>query len=195
MKCADCRKKTGEFLVKPATRSFLGLKWAGVRRTPLCREHLLQRFREEFLKLPQRLVVLYPNLEEKHGRYQYFFAPLGLLQKRGFTPDGLLNPALRASLTEWLALAAGPCHSCGQPGAVAFFTREQVRWDRRRGFLGTLFDQPLLQAITGPPLIFCRACAFEEIAKSFQAGGPQGFEGGVFLPPDREAGIYLTLEV
>jgi hypothetical protein len=170
MKCADCRKKTGEFLVKPATRSFLGLKWAGVRRTLLCREHLLQRFREEFLKL-------------------------GLLQKRGFTPDGLLNPALRSSLTEWLALAAGPCHGCGQPGAVAFFTREQVRWDRRRGFLGTQFDQPLLQEITGPPLIFCRACAFEEIAKSFQAGGPQGFEGGVFLPPDREAGIYLTLEV
>jgi hypothetical protein len=195
MKCADCGKRTGEFLVKPTTRGFLGLRWAGARRTPWCREHLLQRFGEEFLKLPQRLVVLYPNLEEKSGGYQYFFAPLGLLQKRGFTPEGLLNNTLTAKLAEWLALTAGPCRSCGQPGAVAFFSREKVRWDRRRGFLGTQFDQPVLQEITAPALILCRACAFKEIAASFQAGGPRGFEGGVFLPPDREAGIYLTVEV
>jgi len=195
MKCADCGKKTGEFLVKATTRSLLGLRWAGTRRTPLCREHLLLRFREEFLKLPQRLVVLYPNLEEKYGRYQYFFAPLGLLQKRGFTPDGLLHNTLTAHLAQWLGQTAEPCCHCGQPGAVAFFSRDEVRWDRRRGFLGTQFDQPVLQEITGQPLPLCRACAFDEIARSFRAGGPRGFEGGVFLPPDQEAGLYLTVEV
>jgi hypothetical protein len=195
MKCADCGKKTREFLVKPITRSFLGLRWAGARRTALCREHLIARFREEFLKLPQRLVVLYPNLEEKHGNYQYFFAPVSLLQKRGFTPDGLLDGTLRAYLAEWLELSAGACCLCDQPGAAAYFSREEVLWERKRGFLGTQFDQPVLQEITGYPLILCRACAFEELAKSFRAAGPRGFEGGVYLPQDHEAGVYLTVEV
>jgi hypothetical protein len=195
MKCADCGQKTREFLVRPATKSFLGLRWAGRRRTYLCREHLLARFREEFLKLPQRLVVLYPNLEEKHGRYQYFFAPLSLLRKRGLTPDGLLDRSVLEYLDEWLGLAAQPCSLCEEPGAVAYFSREEVRWDRQRGFLGTQFDRPLLEEITGQALVLCRDCAFEEMAKSFRAAGPRGFEGGVFLPRDDESGIYLTVEV
>src|SRR5262249_6211153 len=74
MRCAHCGQPTAEFLVTGTReKQFLFFRWRGADSTFLCRDHLIERFRATFRSATQRMIVLYPNLEEKHGNYQYTY--------------------------------------------------------------------------------------------------------------------------
>ena len=96
VKCKICRQPTDEFLVTESVPTrILFFTWNGAKVEKLCREHLIQRFREEFTRATHRMVVFHPNLEEKHGDYQYSYVRWNRIMKGlGGDPDRHRQPPL-----------------------------------------------------------------------------------------------------
>jgi hypothetical protein len=194
MKCAVCRQRTKEFLVvEPVPKQFLFFKWKGAKVERLCREHLIQRFREEFTKATQRMVVFYPNLEEKHGGYQYSYV-LARSIKKGFGPAREMDVRVSQQVADWLGMITGRCSRCSYPAGVAYFRREAITWQRVPDYLAVRFDYPMIHHVTETPEILCRRCAFENIERSLRAEAP-GFEDGILCPYGTEEGVYVTVEI
>jgi hypothetical protein len=195
VKCKECGQPTREFLVTyGGEKRFLFWKYPDAREIALCREHLIERFKMVFLSAPQRMVVLYPNLEEKNRNYQYAFIALSTVEQK-MTTDKALNTTITQKARGWLDLIRGTCAECDQRQAeIAFFPREAIPWQRVPGYLGAPFDYPMLHQIDADPRILCRGCAFGHIERSLRMP-VRGFEDGIFAPSDDSEGIYLTVEV
>jgi hypothetical protein len=185
--------KTREFLAAPYRRKLLSRSWEGFKSVGFCREHLIQHFKEGFLTARQRMVVVYPNLEEKNGNYQYCFVTLKEIEQ-GYAPDEATNNLIIRLIRGWLDSIQGQCGRCSFKGEVAYFGKEAVKWEKVPGFLGAPFDYPMIHEIRATPEILCRSCAFKNIENSFRTPGP-GFNDGVFCPRENEEGIYVTVEV
>ncbi len=185
LECEVCQRPTREFWVAfQKEKRALGLKCEVFEEIPLCRTHLVERFRAEFCRSSQRLVVFYPNLENWHGNYQYVFASAATLAK-DFCRDRKTRKMLHQRLETWLGMIKGGCTKCPGPGEVAFFPQEAVA-----GIHGAA--RPFnLHEVDWQPQILCRACAFTGIAHSLQYPGP-GFEEGAYAPLP-EDGVYLTV--
>ncbi len=192
-KCRECGNRTQEFLIKPRPKKFLFFNYTGAKVTNLCRDHLIRQFKDEFLKMPQRMVVIYPNMEEKNGNYQYFFTTMDNVE-RGFAPDKETNDRIWQLVRQWLDSITGGCRECGFSGAVAYIGKEEAKWKVVPGFMGAEFDYPMIQEIDATPKILCRSCAFKHIESSMRVAD-KGFEEGVFCPNGDEEGIYVTIEV
>jgi hypothetical protein len=193
MKCRDCGNSTKEFLVLPTRKKqILFLKWENAPSIYLCREHLLQRFRDEFTGARQKMVVFYPNLEEKNGNCCYSFMRLKDFNK--YASEEQTYDHIVRNIQQWLDMVEGKCLRCSHAGQVAYFGREAVEWKQVPGYPGASSDYPMLPDVTARPEILCASCAFQNIERSFRAP-VRGFEDGVFCPDSVEEGVYLTVEV
>jgi hypothetical protein len=194
VKCVICQEPTSEHLVLGlAERRFLFFRWKDWNSVPVCREHLIAWFRAEFLDSTQRMVVFYPNLEEKHGNYQYYYARLEEIRKRTAL-DERANDRVLQLVKGWLGMVHGQCEECAADGQVAYFTRGSLRWQRVPGWAAGLYDFPMIEDVKSRPNILCRACAFKHIEQSLR-NSDTGFEEGVFCPNKDEEGVYLTGQV
>ncbi len=137
-------------------------------------------------------MIIHPNLEEKHGNYQYVYTPVADL--RMFARRDPVAQQVLERTEGWLAAIHGPCVKCSFKGEVAYFDRSQVQWKEVKGFLGRKFDYPVVHEVTAAPDILCRKCAFEHIEKSLRST-ETGFEDGVICPSPDHEGIYTTIEV
>jgi len=191
--CRDCGSSTEEFLILPARKKrILFLKWENAENIYLCREHLVQRFREEFTKAHQRMVVFYPNLEEKNGNYCYSFMRLRDFNK--YASEGQTYDHIVREVQQWLDMVQGKCSGCGSSGQVAYFGREAIEWKKAPGSLAAPLDYPMMPNVIARPEILCVNCAFANMERSLRVP-VKGFEDGIFCPDSVEEGVYLTIEV
>jgi hypothetical protein len=192
MHCADCQAFTREYLIhRDVVKSWLFFCWRGLRKSPLCREHLVERFRADFLAAGQRMVVFCPDRGERRTAYQYSYHSFDemcrLCNVTG--PDR----EIPAKMQSWLAAIADHCAGCGATAQVAFFPAAALRWEEVPRLMGVLYDHPLLREVSDEPEILCRACAASQVCQALQAA-PAGreFGEGVFSPLGCSEGIMLT---
>jgi hypothetical protein len=193
MRCSDCNQKTKEFLVWPRQIRKCGMNWDWPKTKAYCREHLIARFREEFVKSPQKMIVCYPNLEEKHSNYEYVYLTLSRMQK-GYAPEPEITLKIVELFQTWMRMINGKCPKCGFEATTAYFGKGVIPYEKVPAFLGFRFDYPMIHQTAAKPEILCKSCAFGMIEQSFQSPGP-GFEDGVLCPDEYEEGIYLAVEV
>ena len=194
MKCKICRQPTDEFLVTESVPTrILFFTWNGAKVEKLCREHLIQRFREEFTRATHRMVVFHPNLEEKHGDYQYSYVRWNRIMK-GLGGDPDVNARIIELANDWFSQITGTCNRCSHEAQIAYFDRKSISWEKVPVILGVRYDFPMIHKVTADPEKLCRNCAFDSIEKSLRTSVP-GFENGVLSPMGNEEGIYITLEM
>jgi hypothetical protein len=145
------------------------------RSTRFCRKHLLGEFKKEYFKFNKKMVVIYPDLENRLKScytYQYYtnkeigrynlIDEIGDLTKRG------LNSIV------------GTCQKCSAPADVAFFNKGSFRWED---------DCPKLEEIDQEPEVLCKECVFDIIISSLN-----NFKGNFsepVIPPQRDEGILM----
>lgn len=192
MHCVECRAVTMEYLVhRDLEKSWLCFRWRGLKKLPLCREHLTERFRADFLASGQRMVVFCPDRGERRNAYQYCYHTVEevrhLCNRTG--PDSVLP----AKLDSWLAATARSCARCGSAGQIAFFPATALTWEEVPRLMGVLYDCPLLREVVGDPETLCRACAATAVCQAFQAApADREFDEGVFSPLGCTEGMMLT---
>jgi hypothetical protein len=191
--CVDCRAFTREYLVhRNIEKSWLFFRWRGEKLWPLCREHLVERFRADFLAAGQRMVVFCPDRGERRTAYQYSYHTADEVRKicNVTGPDS----AIPAKIQSWLAATAGSCARCGASAQVAFFPASALTWEEvPRKPVGVEYDHPLLRLVTDDPEVLCRACAAAEVCQALQASpADRGFDEGVNSPLGCADGIMLT---
>ena len=193
MKCSICRQPTSEFLVTDGRpKRLLFFTWHGAKVEKLCRDHLIMRFREEFIRASHRMVVFYPNLEEKHGDYQYSYVQWDRIMK-GMGGDQDVNAQVRYSANEWFGKITGTCNRCSAEAHIAYFDRNAISWEKITILPGVKYDFPMIHKVTTEPEILCRKCAFDGIEASLRSH-PEGFTNGVLGPMGDHEGMYITLE-
>ena len=193
MKCIVCKKRTEEFLIKPgAGKKILLFAWKGYRKLPLCRDHLIEYFRQAFISAKQKMIVFCPDLEGKKGYYQYFYFTRVTIEK--FAPDPKINDSILSLMNIWIETVVGKCENCWSDAGVAYFDKHSIPYERVPGYLGGRFDYPMIHRVIDKPKILCRPCAFKEIEPSFRVS-KAGFKEGVFPPQDDEEGIYVAVEI
>jgi hypothetical protein len=192
MRCVDCRAITAEYLVhRDVEKSWLFFRWRGLRKSPLCREHLVEHFRADFLAAGQRMVVFCPDGGERRIAYQYSYHTAEEVRQicNVTGPDR----EIPAKMQSWLAVIAGNCLQCGAPAQVALFPAAALPWEERPGSMGVLFDHPLLREVADEPEPLCRACAACRLCQALHAAPPEReFDEGVFSPLGCAEGIMLT---
>lgn len=193
MKCLDCKRATKEFLVTSgAEKKFLFLKWKGDRSLPLCRHHLIEHFKEAFVSAKQKMVVFCPNLEGKQGSYQYFYSTRETLKK--YAPDPKINDSILFLMGKWMEAIMGKCQECSSDARAAYFDKYSLPYERVPGYLGGLFNYPMIHKVTDKPRILCPACAFKEMEFTLRMA-QESFGDGIFTPKEDEEGIYVAVEM
>jgi hypothetical protein len=160
---------------------------------PLCREHLVERFRADFLAANQHVIVFCPDRGERRNGYQYTYHTVEevrhLCNVTG--PDREIPIKVRS----WLDAIAGNCARCGAPAEVAFFPARALLWEEAPRTTGVQIDHPLLREVREKPETLCRGCAVDEVCQALR-GTPaeREFDEGVFSPLGCAEGILLTTE-
>lgn len=172
-KCCLCQEKAGDRLVYPNRKS-----------KRLCRSHLLQEFKEAFLKFEGEMVVFYPALELKEGPYFYQFwaikdVPKELMENK---VGHLVNRALT------LVSESGSCSKCGGMSTIAYFGPGTFRWEAIKTG-GVEWDIPHFEEITRDPTLLCSRCVADEIVYSLRHFKSY-FSEAVVLPY-AERGVFL----
>ena len=81
--CTICNKKTKEILCQEKPKQFLGINYQSSNNKPLCRRHLVEEFKNLFLKAKSKFLVFYPDLEKKSDEnYVYEICRLSSLPKQ-----------------------------------------------------------------------------------------------------------------
>ncbi len=150
--------------------------------TRFCRQHLVERFRQEFTACTEKMVVVYPSLEMKKGPYVYEYKAVRDI------PEKFLKGPAGQMLTKTLSSIAGTCSRCARNATVAYFGPGNNPWEslamRGQGwdFLGG-----------GIPATFqltCPFCIADELCSSlsrFQGS----FSEGIILPHNG-SGIFIS---
>jgi hypothetical protein len=193
MRCVDCNQKTREFLVWRRRIRKFGINWDWPKTTAYCREHLIVRFREEFVKSRQKMIVCYPDLEEGHSNYEFTYLTRTRLLG-AYSPEQAINEKTRALFETWIGAINGKCAKCGFGAQTAYFDKGELPYKKVSALPGVHFNFPMIHEIAVKPEILCKACAFEMIEPAFLSPGP-GFESGVLCPDEHEKGIYVAIEV
>ena len=183
MTCRVCGQHTKEYVVHGVRqRRFLFINYPQPQTTPLCHEHLLREFEKGFTTFPDRMVVFYPDLEDKRGSYTYGYLPLSEVRQRGIGQN-LVENALRA--------IAGGCQRCAAPAQLAYFGKGVLQWQVvGKGFVN--WHMPRIEEVQAEPEPLCRRCAWEAIEPSLRRF-PE-FADGLCQPHNGE-GLLISLEV
>jgi len=107
-------------------------------RTSFCKEHLVKKFQENFLKSNYKMVVIEPDFENYPGAYLYATVEkLGQWQYPKQAQDKI------TSLLE--SISDKKCEECGSVASVAYFKKED-------------YEVPNLEGITATPKYICKNC-------------------------------------
>jgi hypothetical protein len=179
MQCKACGGSTKEFLAHGSVpRKFLFVdnpKWL---TTPFCHEHLLREFESQFTAFPHKMVVFYPDLEDRHGSYTYGYLPIREVRLRKLGAP-FVETALRSIV--------GNCQKCGTPAQAAYFGKGVVPWN-----VEGPWHRPDIEGVHAKPELLCRPCAWLAVKPSLYAFAE--FRDGLCQPYESE-GLLLSLQV
>jgi hypothetical protein len=183
MRCSKCNKSTNEYLVTNVLqRKLLFFENPKVETNALCREHLFPEFKDRFVNFSEKMIVFYPELEDRRGSYVYAYLSLGEVRRRKIG-GGVVEEALAA--------VGGECRRCSGPGQIAYFGEGKLR-RKVESALGIKWEFPLIESVVAEPEVLCRGCALSEIVPSLQKF-PEFADG--LCAPYGEEGVFITLEV
>ena len=119
LRCSVCARFSQDTLILEQGRS---------RR--FCREHLIERFRQEFTACTEKMVVVYPSLEMKRGPYVYEYRAIeDIPEKFHQSPFGRM-------LTRALSSVGGRCSRCTRKRHRGLFRPREyplgIRHDERQ---------------------------------------------------------------
>ena len=171
--CRICGQKTEEELC------------AGKNRQSLCRVHLLNEFKDGFLKYCGKAIVFYPDLEERKSFYTY-----GGYSLEEFPNLFRIKNGEEILLKTILDRIHDSCTNCGKTAKVVFLDKGSfgwIYWDKEPHF-------PDFKNVPTQGLMLCLKCAWEKIEPSLRRF-PGVFNNGVFLPPAEKVDserVYCT---
>ena len=172
-RCCLCQEKARDVLIYPDRKS-----------KRLCRAHLLQEFREVFLKFEGEMVVFYPALELKDGPYFYQFWAINDVPKKLMENKvGSLVKRALLSVSE-----SGSCSRCGRMSTVAYFGPGTFRWEAMKTG-GVEWEIPRFEEIRSEPALLCNRCVVDELIHSLRYFNGS-FSEAVVLPY-AERGVFL----
>ncbi len=142
-------------------------------RTPLCRRHLVERWKKEFLFSTVNMVVIEPDFEIYPDAYLY--APSKRLVK-----EWNYEKSDAENVDRILSFIPGrACASCRKPASVAWIGKDDYIW-------------PFFSKITAQPTFYCKQCAASKI-EPLVLSSKNDFGEGVYAPGS-EAGVYHVQE-
>ncbi len=151
------------------------MEYSNGKSKPFCRTHLIKEFEKEYSGFDKKMVVVYPDLEEKKtSDYTYQYYSIEEIKKFNM-PDEVLELTKRA-----LNSISGNCQKCSVLAKVAFFGKGTFRWED---------DSLKLEKIDKIPDLLCRKCAFRPIEDSLRQY--QGYFSEPVISPHKDEGILL----
>ena len=172
LKCSVCARFSQDTLIFRQGRS-----------SRFCRQHLIERFRQEFTSCTEKMVVVYPSLEMKRGPYVYEYRAIDDI------PEKFLQNPFGRMLTRALSSVGGRCSRCARNATVAYFGPGNTPWESVT-MRGKGWDYLREDEITATFQLTCPFCIVDEICFSLSR-----FEGvfseGIILPHDG-SGIFIS---
>lgn len=163
MPCLKCREKEVADFITMVPKKFLWFSWEGYQKNALCREHLLVEYRKSFTTSQARLVVFYPDFENKtEGFYQYLPVPLSEFKNFYEENDSTF-------LKETFQKIRGVCEKCEKPSQVAYFGTGSFGWEQKPFTSCTTSDQIVFSSILTQPEILCMQCCYLKVEPSISA--------------------------
>ncbi len=148
-----------------------------------CRQHLLERFRQEFTASDEKMVVVYPSLEMKRGPYAYEYRAIRDI------PEKFLKGPRGHLLSKALSSIGGRCSRCARTGTVAYFGPGNNPWESVK-MIERGWDYPQRDEIPVTFQIVCPFCIADELC--FSLSQFQGaFSEGIILPHNG-SGIFIS---
>ena len=192
MKCKICSEQTQELLKLWKPRHFLGFQRTRLVQTAYCRSHLISAFEEIVLGLAHPTIFFHPDLDGKHGAYQYVHVPLTKWHDRQCTDEtGRLTIVLQ-TLEAAFSKIRGAC-ACGTPADSAYFPSGSFQWAAGDSYLGSQLEQPEIDTVTEPPQVFCRSCALQKVTPPLLNWS--GTFGDGLVGPMNARGVYWATQV
>ena len=171
LRCSVCGKLSQDVMI-----------FKGGRSGRFCREHLIERFRNEFTACSDRMVVIYPSLEMKTGPYVYEYRAIGDI------PEKFLQSRFGRTMMKALLSIEGKCARCSRDATVAYFGPGNTLWEFV-GMRGKQWDDvPNMEM----PAIFrltCPFCIADELCFSLSRFDGV-FSEGIILPHNG-SGIFV----
>jgi hypothetical protein len=171
-KCSVCARFSQDALI---------FRQGGSRR--FCRQHLIERFKQEFTSFTEKMVVVYPSLEMKKGPYVYEYRAIGDI------PEKFLQNPFGRMLTRALSSVGGRCGRCARDATVAYFGPGNTPWESV-AMRGKGWDYLREDEIAATFQITCPFCIVDEVCHSLSR-----FEGvfseGIILPRGG-SGIFIS---
>jgi hypothetical protein len=147
-----------------------------------CREHLIERFKQEFTAWTEKMVVVYPSLEMKKGPYVYEYRTMEAI------PEKFLQGRIGRLFQRALSSIEGRCARCGRKATVAYFGPGNTPWEPIT-ISGKQGDEPGGE-IPASFQVTCPHCIADEVCFSLSR-----FEGvfseGIVLPHDG-SGVFIS---
>lgn len=134
--------------------------WFNGKKKNLCRFHLMQEFRRDFVSSTKKLVVLYPDLEEKDGCYFYRLTTIKDIERYYSRKD---NPqyGMVDFVQKNLKKIGGKCKECGYNADIAYFDKGSFKWSS-----DSIVEYVNIQDIHIEPEMLCKKCAIDKIIDS-----------------------------
>lgn len=174
-KCSICGKKGKDVL-----------RYDNRKTKRFCRTHMIEEFKKEFLKNKNKIMVIYPKLEEKRGSsYTYQYYSLGDLKKYNF------GETVGKLVAQGINSISGKCARCNADAQVAYFGTDSFHWERKGGPAG--WDLPAIEKIDRAAEILCTGCVLDLILPSLR-DFKGNFEDPIVLHYAEE-GIFLPWQV
>ncbi len=172
LRCSVCARFSQDTLIFEQGRS---------RR--FCREHLIERFKQEFTACTEKMVVVYPSLEMKRGPYVYEYRAIEDI------PEKFRQGPFGRMLTKALSSVGGRCSRCTCNGTVAYFGPGNTPWESVT-MRGNGWDDLRKEEITATFQVTCPFCIVDELCFSLSR-----FEGAFsegIVMPHNGSGIFIS---
>ncbi len=120
----------------------------------VCRAHLIEQLRKVYLNFESKMVVIYPDLEDKtksYYAYQYYTNE----ELKKFKLDDIVGELTRKGLES----ISGKCQKCSNLANVALYGKGSFQWED---------DYPVLQNMNQDPELLCLECSFKLIEPSLR---------------------------
>jgi len=178
-KCTVCGKKSMGEKICYDVKNKLGVEW-GVNSKPFCREHMVEEFKKYFINFKGKLVVFYPDLEDKRGSFIYSYSPLEKM-----SGDKYMNE-IHSRVENWLNGINGNCNKCGKTANIAYFAKGTFEWESNPW-------APNFKKISTQPEIVCNDCIADKITFSIRSFKDKFIEG--ISVPTKDDGLIFPLEI